>query len=270
MIQFLVIIPTYNRPDMLTEALRSLQAQTYPHWRALAVNDASTVDYAEAEARFAGDARIRFVRRDANGGVNQTCNTGLDLAAQEDDIDFIAIMDDDDLFLPDYFETAAGVIEEHPEYGWFMSNNVGEQKASSRTIEHEMVLDYVDDYIYGKFRGDKGRLIAAWILKDLRFDGRFRASHRWPFFTDIAQRTKIWAFPHTSIRKRYLEGGITKADKQPGNLRDIWHRFGKHWHVIRRRPGKLAAYRYFLQELAKTPARLVGLGFRARVTRRRV
>lgn len=255
--QIAVVIPSYNRPDLLTEALTSLQEQTYAKWRAVVVNDVSTVDYTEVENHFANDPRIRFVRREVNGGVNNACNTGLDILAEEDDIDFIAIMDDDDIYAPDYFTEAAKKMREKTDYGWFMSNNFGEQKKSSTTITTEGELDYVDDYIYGKFRGDKGRLIAAWILKDLRFDGRFRGSHRWPFFTDIAQRTKIWAFPHNSIQKRYMEGGITKAVKRPMTLMDIYYSFYKHWHVIRLRPGKLAAYKYLFMELGKAPARII-------------
>ncbi len=255
--QIAVVLPSYNRPDLLVEALTSLQEQTYPHWRVVVVNDVSTVDYTEVEQRYADDPRVRFVRREVNGGVNQACNTGLDLLAQEDDIDFIAIMDDDDIYAPDFFEAAVEKMREHPDYGWFMSNNFGDKKKSSTTITKEGELDYVDDYIYGKFRGDKGRLIAAWILKDLRFDGRFRASHRWPFFTDIAQRTKIWAFPHNSIQKRYMEGGITKAIKRPMTLADIRYTFSKHWHVIRLRPGKLAAYKYLFLELVKAPPRII-------------
>ena len=262
MTRFYIIIPTFNRPGLLVEALGSLQKQTYKNWEAIVVNDASDQDYSEVERAFASDSRINFARRDVNGGVNQSVNTGLDIAADRYDIDFIAIMDDDDLFVPDYLEKAADVIQKHPEYGWFMSNNVGEQKNSSRSITQECELDYVDDYIYGKLRGDKGRLIAANILKDLRMDSRFRASHRWPFFTDVAQRTKIWAFPHGSIQKRYLNGGITKAEKQPGNSSDIFHRVSKHWHVIKCHPTKWVAYQYLLLESIKTPGRLIQLGFR--------
>jgi len=266
--RFCIIIPTHDRPELLAEALRSLQAQTYEAWRAIIVNDASTKNYARVEAEFAGDARVRFVRREVNGGANEACNTGLNLAAEQDDIDFIAIMDDDDLFAEDYLETADAVIREHPGYGWFMSNNMGEQKDSSRAIVEEGELDYVDDYIYGKLRGDKGRLISARILKDLRFDGRFPGTHRWPFFTDVAQKTKIWAFPHASIRKRYLEGGITRKDKRPGDMADVLHRAYKHWHVIRRRPTQWKAYRYFVLEAIKTPGRVLRLGWH-RLLRRR-
>jgi|688.fasta_scaffold04259_20 glycosyltransferase involved in cell wall biosynthesis len=246
-----VVIPTFNRPDLLDIALKSLQAQSYQNWKAVVINDLSSVDYQSVELVFSEDSRIRFFTRASNGGVNQACNTGLDQLAADGDVDFIAIMDDDDTYALDFFEAAVVQIHAHPEYSWFMSNNYGEQKKSSRRIMKEGELDYVDDYIYGKFRGDKGRLIAAWILKELRFDPRFRSSHRWPFFTDVAQHTKIWAFPHDSVYKRYLDQGITKSVGASMSLKDILHSVYKHWHVIRLRPTKLAAYKYLILESLK-------------------
>jgi len=259
-----VILPTHNRPQLLAEALASLQAQSHRDWQAVVINDASSEDYGPLEQRFADDERIRFLRRENNGGVNQACNTGLDHFAREGGVDFIAIMDDDDTYAPDYFTEAVRQIRAHPEYGWFMSNNHGQQKASSRRIDEERELDYVDDYIYGKFRGDKGRLIAASLLREVRFNGRFRGSHRWPFFTDIAQHTRIWAFPHDSVSKRYLAGGITQRAGSSMSLRDIGHTIYKHWHVIRRRPTKGAAYKYLLLETLKAIPRCLRLLLRGK------
>lgn len=252
-----VVIPTYNRPELLATALKSLQAQGYENWKAVVINDQSSADYKAVEQAFSDDSRIRFFTRELNGGVNQACNTGLNQLATDDDVDFIAIMDDDDTYAPDYFESAVAQIHAHPEYSWFMSNNYGDQKKSSRRIIKEGELDYVDDYIYGKFRGDKGRLIAAWILKDLRFDPRFRSSHRWPFFTDVAQHTKIWAFPHDSVYKHYLDQGITKSAGASMNFKDIRHNVYKHWYVIRLRPTKLAAYKYLILESLKAIPRAI-------------
>ena len=37
-----IITPVKNRPELVQETLRSVQAQTYPHWEALVVDDRST------------------------------------------------------------------------------------------------------------------------------------------------------------------------------------------------------------------------------------
>lgn len=263
-LKFCAIVPTYNRPLLLKKVLGSFQAQTYPVWTCIVVDDASTDDYKEVKEFFSSDERIRFHRREINGGVNQACNTGLDIAAKND-IDFIAIVDDDDYYEPDYLEVAAGVIKTHPQYGWFISNNIGEVKESSKTIQEEGELDYIDDYIYRKFRGDKARLIRADILKNLRFSKKFRSSHRWPFFMEVGERTKIWAFTHGSVHKSYLPGGITKGIKKT-TIADILHRPYKHWYAITKRPTKWVAYKYLFIELIKIPVRLIQhLSFNAKI-----
>ncbi len=46
-----VIMPVRNRPEMVPAAIRSLQAQSYPHWRLYVVDDASTDDTARVAIR---------------------------------------------------------------------------------------------------------------------------------------------------------------------------------------------------------------------------
>lgn len=256
--KYAIIIPTHNRPELLCNVLRSFQAQTYHNWICIVVDDASTVSYQSIIETFKYDNRINFFRRNINGGVNQACNTGLDIIAGYE-VDFIAIVDDDDTYEPDFLEVAANVIKENPEYGWFISNNLGETKLSSKMIKKECVLDYIDDYIYKKFRGDKARLIRADLLKNLRFSKHFRSSHRWPFFIELGEKTKIFAYPHGSIRKNYLDGGVTKSVHSHPEFLDILHRPYKHWYVITKRPCKLDAYKYLILELAKLPQQILKL-----------
>lgn len=84
-----VLIPTFNRPQLLLRALRSLQAQLYPDWEALVVDDG---DGSGLEAaRGLGDSRIRALPNAGKGQV-QARNTALQAASGET----IALLDDDD------------------------------------------------------------------------------------------------------------------------------------------------------------------------------
>ena len=252
-----VVLPTYNRPDGLRRALLSLCAQTYGSWIVAVVNDASAVSYDEVEQEFAEDERVIFSRKETNEGVNATQNVGLDIVLPRG-VDYITTINDDDVFAPDYFEVAIRVIGEHPGYGWYWSNNYGEMKASSRRITHAREMDFIDDYMYRKFRGDKATLISTELLGETRFDGRFRKGHRWMFFLELCKGSKIWAHTHDSVKKSYLEGGNTKGgQKHPKNWDEVSYKFARHWYVIRQRPLKLIAWRYLVLELFKTPSRLV-------------
>ncbi|MER3482616.1 MAG: glycosyl transferase family 2 [Meiothermus sp.] len=84
-----VLIPTFNRPHLLTRALHSLQAQLYPDWEALVVDDGDGSGMGAAQSL--GDARVRGVKNQGKGQVYAR-NTALQAAKGET----IALLDDDD------------------------------------------------------------------------------------------------------------------------------------------------------------------------------
>lgn len=108
-----VIVPVYNRPDMLRQAVGSVLAQTYPRFEILIVDDASTDDTPRViDELAASDARIRGLRR-PNGGPGLARETGR-LAARGE---FIQYLDSDDLLLPRKFELQVAALRAHPEAG---------------------------------------------------------------------------------------------------------------------------------------------------------
>ena len=71
---FTVIIPTYDRPDLLREAIASVVEQTVSDWECIVVDDCSTVPLPELD-----DPRVRVHRHEANGGAAVALNTGASL-----------------------------------------------------------------------------------------------------------------------------------------------------------------------------------------------
>lgn len=106
-----VILPTFNRSGYLRQAIESVLAQTYPDFEIIVVDDGSTDDTRAVVAGF-GDARIRYEYQ-ANAGRSAARNRGLALARGE----YIAFLDDDDLFLPDKLAVQVGFLDAHPEIG---------------------------------------------------------------------------------------------------------------------------------------------------------
>jgi GT2 family glycosyltransferase len=91
-----VLMPAYETPPaLLRQALDSVRPQLYPHWELCIADDASPSPHVAAIlADYAArDARIRIVRREANGHISAATNSALELARGE----FIALMDHDDL-----------------------------------------------------------------------------------------------------------------------------------------------------------------------------
>jgi glycosyltransferase involved in cell wall biosynthesis len=134
-----IIIPTYNRKELLQEAVASCLAQTYGNIEVLVIDDGST-DGTEKVVRellrgpWAG--KVTYHRK-ANGGASGARNLGLRLARGE----YIQYLDSDDLLRPEKLErqmaairTANGVIDccscfgriETKAAGWDGARRIGE------------------------------------------------------------------------------------------------------------------------------------------------
>lgn len=106
-----VLIPTYNRAQFLAECLDSVLGQTVPPAQVIVINDGSTDNTCEALAPYMD--RIEYIEK-KNGGKS----TALNLALLRVRGDYVWIMDDDDVALPDALETHLAVIDNDPAVGF--------------------------------------------------------------------------------------------------------------------------------------------------------
>lgn len=111
-----VIIPTWNRRDLVARAIDSVLAQTRPVEEVIVVDDGSSDGTSEYLARRYGE-RITCVRQD-NAGVSAARNRGLALARGR----YLALLDSDDEWLPDKTARQVRYLEDNPEIGMVLCN----------------------------------------------------------------------------------------------------------------------------------------------------
>lgn len=104
-----VIVPTYNRPDLLAVCLESINKQTYDHVEVILINDAGC-DVGEIVKKANIKGNIKCIRHNVNKGLAASRNTGIRLATGK----YIAYLDDDDRFLPEHVETLVTCLESIP------------------------------------------------------------------------------------------------------------------------------------------------------------
>jgi glycosyltransferase involved in cell wall biosynthesis len=102
-----IAISAYNAEACLRETIDSALAQTHPAHEIIVVDDGSE-DGTEEIARSFGD-RIRYIKQQ-NQGIAGARNTAI----REATGDWIALLDHDDLILPDKLEKQLAVIEANP------------------------------------------------------------------------------------------------------------------------------------------------------------
>ena len=103
-VTFSVIIPTFRRPDLVIEAVASVQSQTRSDWECLVVDDGGGGPLDD----LASDPRIRVIRRPSSGGPAAARNTGLAEARGS----IVTFLDDDDRYRPRRLELAAAALVE--------------------------------------------------------------------------------------------------------------------------------------------------------------
>lgn len=97
-----IVMPAHNMMVYLPDSIRSIQAQTYPHWELLLIDDASMDDTYELAQRFQQkDPRIKPQKLPTNQGAGFARNVGIKYAKG----DYLAFLDADDLWMPHKLQT---------------------------------------------------------------------------------------------------------------------------------------------------------------------
>ena len=115
-----VIIPTYKRADMLTKAIDSAINQTYKNIEIIVIddNDPSSKYRFETKKKLSSYIQsgvIRYIENEKNLGGAITRNRAVEQSKGE----YIAFLDDDDIFFPTKIEKQVEVMIQNKD------NNVG-------------------------------------------------------------------------------------------------------------------------------------------------
>jgi glycosyltransferase involved in cell wall biosynthesis len=102
-----VVVPVYNRRELVRGAIESVLAQTRRDWELILVDDASDDDPGSVLSEYRDD-RLRSVRRSKNGGVSAAQNTGLDAATGR----YVAFLHSDDVWRPERLARLVPVLDE--------------------------------------------------------------------------------------------------------------------------------------------------------------
>lgn len=112
------IVPVFNRPRQVVEAVESVLAQDYRPIEIVIVDDGSTDDTGAVAERLASVHPEIHVLHQANGGPGRAREAGRQRARGE----FIQHLDSDDLLLPGKFSGQVAGLRARPEcgvsYGW--------------------------------------------------------------------------------------------------------------------------------------------------------
>jgi len=111
-----IIMPTYNRSELIKFAIRSILNQNYQKWELLVIDNESTDQTKEVVEQFMKmDERVRYfnVRKSVKLGISNYLNYGMEQATGK----YIARLDDDDEWCDTFkLDKQVGFLEQNKEY----------------------------------------------------------------------------------------------------------------------------------------------------------
>lgn len=148
-----VVVPTYNRADLIAETLQSILDQTHTDWEAIVVDDGSSDSTSEIMGEWcAREPRIRYVVQE-NSGAQVARNRGLAEATGE----IVIFNDSDDLFHPEKLADHVRMMSAQPDLDgtitqalWFKDRPEDGHKVWNRILTDQVLEHFVaQDILWG-------------------------------------------------------------------------------------------------------------------------
>ncbi len=225
-----VIIPTYNRADLIAQSIDSILEQTWRPHEIIVVVDGSTDDTVARLQPYAG--RVQVVVKE-NGGKSSALNLGLSMASQP----YVWIFDDDDIATPDALRRLVLALEANPEAGFsyglldkFYGGWPGEvtdplicyRSSDQRALYLKLMQDF---FIW------QGAMLVRKSCYDRvgPFDIRFSRSQDYQMLLRLARRFSGVGVPEVMFHQRHHEGerGPQHARFKSKDAEAVWARFNR-------------------------------------------
>ncbi|MFS3928309.1 glycosyltransferase family 2 protein [Priestia flexa] len=140
---FSIVIPVYNKEEYISRTLNSILNQTFLNFEIIIVDDGSTDNSIKIVKNF-DDNRIKVVSQE-NKGVSSARNLGVEHSKN----DYIAFIDADDIWKPEFLENINNMILSFPTAGaYYTDYKVGKEKVEAKKVKQNIECKsfLIDDY----------------------------------------------------------------------------------------------------------------------------
>ena len=226
-----VIIPTYNRANLLPRAIESVLKQTFTNFELIIVDDCSIDNTTEVVKEFLKkDKRIKYIRLNKNSGsAAYPRNIGIQRASGE----YIAFLDSDDEWLPEKLEKQIQLFRNSSNNLGFVGCNaiVIDKKSNKiteyKTPQHGYVFKelLVNDFILNP----SSILIKKKVFNKIGFfDENLKIGEDWDMWIRIAQWYEFDFVPQPLFKYYSHDNNITKITTLKEKEKNIEYLIKKH------------------------------------------
>ena len=190
-ILFSIIVPTYNRANLILETLETVFVQVYRNFEIIVVDNCST-DHTDKVLQPLADAgKIIYIRNDKNYERSKSRNIGIRYAKG----DFLTFLDSDDFMYPNCLQDAAAFIANNPEMKFFqnMFETVNDQREKVYSHQFPSLTNQYKALANGNFISCIGGFIHREIYTTIMFseDPRMIASEDYEVWFNILAKYQM-------------------------------------------------------------------------------
>lgn len=219
-----VIMPCYNMASYVSDSIKSVIAQTYPHWELLIVDDASTDETVNIIKSYAqADSRIKFAIKKQNSGISDTRNQCIQMAQGQ----FLAFLDADDIWHPEKLEKqlsfmlAKNIGFTYSTYDWIDEDG----RIMNKFINTIGNLDY-KTYLRNTIIGCSTVMVNKAITGDV-FVPKFRTSEDTATWLDILRKGLMAYAIDESLVSYRIRRKSASSNKIRASI-DLWKVYRQH------------------------------------------
>lgn len=225
-----VIIPTYNQEQYISEAIDSVLSQTYQDFEIIITNDGSS-DQTLQHLQEKTDPRIRLFSFDQNQGVSLAANHCIRHATGE----LIAILDSDNIFLPDKLEKQVDFLTKNPEFDAVFThakiiNKNGNNHEGKEALFEKVFSQKNKDrfqWLNSFFYADNSLCNTSVLIKKScydkigLYDPRLRQVHDLDFWIRLCLKSEIYILPEPLVLFRFHDRNISGITPE-NMIRHVW------------------------------------------------
>jgi glycosyl transferase family 2 len=211
-----VVIPTYQRRDLVQGAVRSVLAQTYGDFELIVVDDGSADGTGEALAALGCDLRYYW---QPNRGIAAARNAGVALARGS----IVAFLDSDDLWLPDHLAVVTETFARQPR-AVLVSTSPRHRAEGCAAPDDAVLLEPLPACLYGNPVGWPSSIAVrrADFVAVGGFDEQLPVGEGGELWARLALRAPFTLLERRTIVKRQTAGGLVERWRDSGAFLDAF------------------------------------------------
>lgn len=210
-IHFNIVIPTYNRPELIIRSVKSILSQEYKNCKVYIFNDGSNEDYSQLESIIKPYNYIRYIKLKKNIGINKIRNIFLKKISNEQESYFFTLSDDDFLLESSLSKMSDIIIEQKSE-NWYCFNVISKSKEIEKNSDYKEKFFIKYEDFQKNYLGDKHFVIARKAVNNIKYPIFFKNGYEHIFYKKIARKHNILVYPLSVKVIQYMSDGLTMSD----------------------------------------------------------